>query len=461
MRLFPRAGPTASMVSATSIVACGGMAVRGVGLLKLIYAAHLFGTSDAQDAFLAAFLVPALLSDVLAAAVAPALIPALIQQQAGEPMESSVTLYRAAFGAGLVAATLAALALGLAFPLILPVLASGFDHGKSALTLKLLLVMLPVLPLTACNVVWRCLLNARNHFALAALAPIATPVASLAILYFGASTWGIYSLAIGTSAGCAVEAILLAQEVHRLGYPLVPRLEGALRRLGPVLGQFGTIVMSSLLFGCIPLIDNAMAAGLAAGSLSIFGFGTKLAMVILSLGPASIATGALPQLSRLAANSDWRGLRGSLLHFGGLLLLVTIPLIAVLMLLSQDLVRLVFQKGAFSTQATFEVALVQRYSLLQVPLAVIGALGFRLAASMAANELVIPAAGVGVAVATLADYQLRRVFGVQGIALASVVTQLSVITTLGFLLRRRMWQMRQGLRAGATGEAGVSGGSSV
>jgi putative peptidoglycan lipid II flippase len=446
------------MVSATSIVACGGMAVRGVGLLKLVYAAHLFGTSDAQDAFLAAFLVPAMLGDVLAAAAAPALIPALIRTSAHEHQEGAVNLYRAAFGASAAVMAVAAVILGLAFPFILPILASGFGPGKSEVTVRLLWILLPALPLTACNIIWRCVLNAGNRFALAALAPVATPLASLAVLYFWAGRWGIESLAVGTVAGGVVEAVLLAQSVRRLGYPLLPDLSGALRRLAPVLRQFGTIVMSSLLFGCIPLIDNAMAAALAAGSLSIFGFGTKLAMVILSLGPTSIATGALPQLARLAVHGDWRAMRGSLLHFGGLILLVTIPMIAVLMLLSEELVRLIFQKGAFSAQAAHEVAWVQRYSLLQVPLAVIGALGFRLASSMAANELVIPSAAVGVAVAAVADYQLRRMLGVQGIALASVLTQLSVITTLGFLLRRRLQRNRQGIPSEAAGVAALDEG---
>ncbi|MBN9663931.1 MAG: hypothetical protein J0H49_37370 [Acidobacteria bacterium] len=443
MRLFPRAGPTASMVSATSIVACGGMAVRAVGLLKLVYAAHLFGTSDAQDAFLAAFLLPAMLGDVLAAAAAPALIPALIRASVREHQEGAVSLYRTAFGAGAAAMAVAAVLLGLAFPFLLPVLAAGFSSAKSEVTVRLLWLLLPALPLTACNIVWRCVLNAANRFALPALAPVATPLVSLAMLYFWSGRWGVDVLAVGTVVGGTLEAALLAYGVCRLGFPLVPKMTGALPRLAPVLRQFGTLILSSMLFGCIPLIDNAMAAALAPGSLSIFGFGTKLALVILSLGPVSIATGALPQMARLAVTGDWRSMRASLLHFGSLVLLVTIPLIALLMLFSEELVRLVFQKGAFSAQAAYEVAWVQRYSLLQVPLAVMGAIGFRLASSLAANELVIPSAAVGVVTAALADYHLRRMLGVQGIALASVLTQLSVLTTLGFQLRRRLQSLRR------------------
>lgn len=350
---------------------------------------------------------------MLAAAVAPALIPALIRASAEGRTAGAVALYRAAFGAGLATTLVAALVLGLFFPFALPVLASGFGKEKSALTLRLLLVMLPLLPLTACNVLWRCILNAGNRFVLAALAPVATPLASLAVLYFGAARWGIQALAIGAVAGSAVEGILLAQGVYRLGYPLIPKLKGALNRLGPVLQQFGTILLSSVLFGCIPLIDNAMAAGLAAGSLSVFGFGTKLATVILSLGPASIATGALPQLSRLAVVGDWRVMRGSLLHFGKLILLVTVPIVAVLMLFSGQLVRVVFQKGAFDTgglRGGFGPTL------------------FTTAGSVGGDQCARIPAGLldgskragdsrgrcGVAVAALADYQLRRILGVRG-----------------------------------------------
>jgi hypothetical protein len=48
--------------------------------------------------------------------------------------------------------------------------------------------------------------------------------------------------------------------------------------------------------------------------------------------------------------------------------------------------------------------------------------------------------------------------GVQGIALASVLTQLSVITTLGFLLRRRLQRNRQGIPSEAAGVAALDEG---
>ncbi|MGC4054049.1 MAG: hypothetical protein QM757_33610 [Paludibaculum sp.] len=122
------------------------MAVKGVGLLKLVYAARLFGTSDAQDAFLAAFLMPAMLGDVLAAAAAPALIPALIRTTAEDQHEGAVRLYQAAYGAGVLAMSATAVILGLAFPILLPILAAGFGSGKS-----------PGLPGACCFCCRRCL----------------------------------------------------------------------------------------------------------------------------------------------------------------------------------------------------------------------------------------------------------------------------------------------------------------
>ncbi|MGC4054073.1 MAG: hypothetical protein QM757_33735 [Paludibaculum sp.] len=59
------------------------------------------------------------------------------------------------------------------------------------------------------------------------------------------------------------------------------------------------------------------------------------------------------------------------------------------------------------------------------------------------------------AVAAVADYELRRVLGVQGIALASTFTQLSVVLTLGLLLR---WRLRS-YRRGAAAAAGALDGS--
>jgi len=438
MRFAPLVGSARSMLSDTLVVAAGNVTVKAAGLLKLIVAAHLFGTSDAQDAFLAAFLLPSVLGDILAATAAPSLIPALLRLRTNARSKDADALYRESLCAVVTAMCALAAVLALAAPLVFSILASGFDTAKTALAQRLYYWLLPLLPLAGCNVIWRAMLNAHGRFALAAAAPAVTPLITLAILVAAASRWGIYALAFGTVIGGVLETVLLATAVRGLGYPVFPAWTRPGERLREVLTQFAPLLGGSLLLGCSPLIDNAMAAGLEAGSISVLNFGCKLVTVITSVGPAAVGTAALPHLAGMAARGEWRGMRHNLLSFAALIIAVAIPTVTLLIVFSEPLVRVVFQKGAFTESSTQAVATVQRYSLLQIPFAVLSALGFRLVASLRANDLLLPVALAGVCVTAIADYVLRQFLGVAGIALAATLSQITIIATLAVLLTRRI-----------------------
>ncbi len=438
MGLLQRADLARPMLSDTLIVAAGNVAVKAAGFLKLIVAAHLFGTSDAQDAFLAAFLLPSVIGDIFAATGAPVLIPELLRLRADGRALDADKLYREALFAGFSGMCAIAGALALAAPLIFPILASGFDTAKTGLTMTLFYCLLPLLLLAGCNVIWRAVLNTHHRFALAAAAPAVTPLLTLVILVAVVSQWGIFALAAGTIIGGLAETALLACAIHRLGYAVLPAWGGSAGNLRSVLSQFVPLLGGSLLLGCSPLIDNAMAAGLQAGSISVLNFGIKLVTVITSIGPAAVGTAALPHLAGMAARREWQSMRRNIYWFALLIAGVAIPATALLIAFSEPLVRVAFQRGAFTESATQAVATVQRYSLLQFPFAVLSALGFRFAASLRSNDLLLPVAAVGICVTAAGDYFLSRILGVAGITLTATFSQLAMIITLVMLLRRRL-----------------------
>jgi putative peptidoglycan lipid II flippase len=427
----------AAMLSDALIVGVGGAIVKAAGFLKLILAGYLFGTSDAQDAFLVAFLIPSVISEVLAAAAAPSFIPAFMLVRERRSSLDATRLYTSALLGSLGAMGLLAVALAAINRPLLRLLASGFDPAKLQLTRQLLLILLPVLLLTGCNVIWRALLNAHQKFALAATAPVATPIFAMLGLWLAAPRLGILALALGTLAGGALETGLLARGVRSLGYPVLPRWGGVSAELGSVASQFWPLLWGALLMGCLPLIDNAMAAGLGPGSVSTLSFGTKLATVILSIGPAAIATAVLPRLATFVAQARWQSLRRSLGRVAGPLLALSIPAVILLIIWSGPLVRVIFQKGVFTASAADAVAHVQRFSLLQIPVAVLSALGMRLASALQASDLVLPIAAAGACITGVSDYFLRQILGVAGIALSATVVQVAIVLMLTFLLMRR------------------------
>ena len=116
--------------------------------------------------------------------------------------------------------------------------------------------------------------------------------------------------------------------------------------------------------------------------------------------------------------------------------LVSIPVTALLIWFSEPLVRLYLQRGAFSVEMAQEVAHVQRFSLIQIPLAMSVALVLRSMAALRATRLFWRVAIMTLVVNAVADAVLMRYLGAAGIAAADSVAALVTLALLGRLLAK-------------------------
>jgi putative peptidoglycan lipid II flippase len=112
--------------------------------------------------------------------------------------------------------------------------------------------------------------------------------------------------------------------------------------------------------------------------------------------------------------------------------------IALLIAFSEPIVRLIFERGHFTGAATEVVTSVQRYSLLQIPAAMVMALAVRLIASLKANQLLFRAAVLFGVLNLSLDLLLIRWMGISGIALSSAIVQLITVIYLLALMRNRL-----------------------
>jgi putative peptidoglycan lipid II flippase len=434
--MFPLSGRAVSwrVLSQMATVGAYTALVKAAGAAKVVVTARAFGMSDGLDAYLIAFLLPSFVSDTLAGSLSPALVPTFIELRERHSPDAAQRLYQTVLGAGAGLLTVVGMGLAVFAPWALRPLALHFDAPKLALTASLFLVMSPIVPLSALNVIWRSILNIEGHFALPAIIPAMTPLASIVFLLRFGHAWSVYALAAGTLAGGLIEAVLLGISVRHIGFPLMPRWPSRNPALDQVLAQYGPVIAGMLLLGGAPLIDQAIAGTLASGSVAALNYGTRLTAVLVAVGPVAVATAILPHFSKLTVSRDPGHARQSLRSYAVIILGVTLPTIGLLIYFSEPLVRLFFERGQFTGTATGVVSTVQRYSLLTIPSAMVMALVLRLISSMKANHLLLRAAVFSVILNLALDLLLTRWLGVAGIGLAAAIVQLATLIYLWAVL---------------------------
>jgi len=427
-----------------AIITIGGftLLVNIATTAKELVVAHQFGTSDALDAFLIAFLIPSFGINVVAGSFSAAFIPSFIQVRKQEGQEMAQSLYSSVMGFNVAILLAVSILLAAVGPFLLPILGSGFNLGKLALTRSLYLVLLPILVINGIGMTWAAVLNASERFALPALSPMATPLLTIFLLLIMSKIWGIYVLAAGTIGGFIVHGGLLAWNLRRQGFPIVPYWVGLNFETKKVIHQCIPLVSATLLMSSTTLVDQAMAAMLGPGSVSALNYGNRVVTLVLGMGSISLGTAIFPHFSRMVAANDWNGVRHTLKTYVALILVVTVPLTLGLVYFSEPLVRLLFERGAFTSSDTDLVSGVQRLFLLQVPFYLLGILIARLISSLRANNILLRAAMINLFLKIIFNYFLMHRLGVAGIALSTTLVYLISFIFCFIMLYRKMHALR-------------------
>jgi len=411
------------MLADTVTVGGWTAAVKVAGAVKVILAARLFGAGDAMDAYLIAFLAPSFFIDILGGSLDSALIPSLIEVRQKQGRHAAAALYESVLASAGAILLVAALATAVFSGWLIPVLASGFEPAKLSLTRHLLLMMVAIAPLNALSSTWRAVLNSEHHFAYAAAVPIITPAVSIVALLIGRG-YGIEVLALATVTGGVLEVVLTGAGAWRMGYALLPRWSGVSAELRQAAEQYVPLVAMTLVMTGSGVIDQAMAGHLGSGSVAALSYGTRLLGVLIVIGPTAVGTAVLPHISAATVSRERMAVRRRLAAYSIAVLAVMLPATAALMYFSEPIIRILFQQGAFSQEATRLVASVQRASLLQLPLAVLLALEIRLTSAWRANRSLYHVAALSLLLTCALDVAFMRWLGVVGIALAGAVTRL-------------------------------------
>jgi putative peptidoglycan lipid II flippase len=199
---------------------------------------------------------------------------------------------------------------------------------------------------------------------------------------------------------------------------------------------------SALMCGTL-VVDQAMAALLAPGSVAALNYGNKFVALILSVGTTALGTAVLPYFSKMVAEADWRGLEHSLTTYTRLILLITVPTTCVGLWLSQPLASMLFQRGRFTAADVQLVSSIQSMYMLQVPFYTLSILFVRMVSSLQVNQVLLWNTIIGFTVNLLLDLVLTRVIGVAGIALSTSLVYVASCTFLATLVYRKLRTARE------------------
>jgi len=411
-------------------VGAAGLIVKAAATCKEIAVAGVYGRGDAMDAFLAAALIPSLLVNLIAESMNQALVPTLIGVREREGSGAAQQLLSSAMLWLGVLLVLASAAMALAAHAIFPLIASHFPPAKLALSIRLFYALLPIVPLTGIATICTSVLNTLGRFTVPALAPLVISASIIAGALFMGQRFGIWAMVYSTVAGTLLHVCIVATMMHRSGYRFSLRWHGMSPAVAQVGRQYGPVLLSGVVASGGLLVDQSMAAMLAAGSVSALVYANRFVSVVLALLAGAISTAIVPPISRSIAHHEWQICRAMLRTWVRNTAAVAAPITILLIAFAHPLVHIALQHGAFGPHDTTVVAQVLAMFAIQIPFFAASRVYYRFLVAMLRTDLVLYCGIINLALDIVLNIVLMRWFGLPGIALA---TSLWTVSTFIFL----------------------------
>ena len=226
----------------------------------------------------------------------------------------------------------------------------------------------------------------------------------------------------------------LRREGFRYRPILAPRDPG-LREILVLMGP-GMIGLAAVQINV--LINMLLATSQGAGAISWLGYAFRLMYMPIGLFGLSIATAALPSLSRHAALDDLTAMRRTLSSGLRMMLILNVPATIGLMVLARPIVSLLFERGSFTpadTAATATALMFYAPGLIGYSAVKIAVPSFY-AIHDSRTPVLVSAATVSVNI--VMNLTLVRVLGYRGLALGTAVSAILNAGALLWLLRLRL-----------------------
>jgi putative peptidoglycan lipid II flippase len=339
-------------------VAAGILLSRILGLVRNRVFAHFLGTSDAADAFNAAFKIPNFLQNLFGEGVLSASFIPVYSRLLSQGEEVNARRVAGAVGALLAVATSIVVLLGvLVTPVLVTIFTPGFEDAKREATIRLVRILFPGSGLLVLSAWCLGVLNSHGRFFLSYSAPVLWNLSIIGTLLAYGDTAGGYRLTEIAAWGSVVGSLLqfgvqLPMVLRLIG--VAPSLRRGLKTAGTVLRNAVPVFIGRGVVQISAYVDTVLASLLPTGAVAAISYAQVLYTLPVSLFGMSVSAAELPAMSKargegkeLAAALQARLLRGL-----RQIALFVIPSAVAFVALGDVIVAALYQSGAFTPSMT-------------------------------------------------------------------------------------------------------------
>lgn len=407
-----------------------------LGLLREIGIGSIFGVGMETDAFYLTLVIPSLLFVSIGVAIQNLFIIEFtkIKEKGNNLNKQSLVSSNMSNIMLLVSAFIFIISFIFA-PTLIKIIAPGFkDPEKFNLSVKLLRILLPTIVFIPIYQIKASILKVYDRFVTVSIIDLFFNIFQIGYLLLFSDKLGIIGLAYSVTLSYLFQYIIISIITYRIGIRFRPVLDFKeksflviLRLFIPTFISFGVIQINST-------VDKILASDLGDGAITALNYGFMLRTVAFSIIVTTILTVVYPLLLKVKNDTKkYNNIINDTLKF---ILAVTLPITILMIIFKSEIVYILFERGAFTSENTILTSNVLFCYLIGMVFFSLKELFVYVSYTNEDSKTPLIVTTISALLNILLSIVFKIYFGVYGIALGMSVAEIISFTIMIILVRK-------------------------
>jgi peptidoglycan biosynthesis protein MviN/MurJ (putative lipid II flippase) len=337
---------------------------KSAGAFKEMAIAYRYGVSGIVDAYQLSFTLATWIPSMLVTVLSTVLIPVLVRMR-NDDTDTLANFIGELRGLAWLVGLAIANVLVFASPVVIAYVGGPLPEHTRSLAMQFIVGMSPLVPLTLLMCIDAARLQARERHINTLLE--AVPAAVLFFVVILSTGSSIKPLYMAVTLGLALQVYLLSMFARRADKVRAPiRFGFSSPQWRAMAHSIGVMLVSQAILACIVPIDQYMATREGAGAVATLGYANRLIALLMGLGASAIGRATLPVLTQTIRNGERERARSMAIKWAYVMFGIGAVAACVASFAAPLIVRVLFQRGAFTAVDTEHVAVLLRWFTLQL-----------------------------------------------------------------------------------------------
>lgn len=425
------------MTKATISLMIATILAKVLGFVREMVLAGAYGASMYSDSYIIAMNIPLVIFAVIGTTLGTVLIPMYFEINNSSGEDSALEYINNMFNIVIILCIAFGI-LGILFTEhIVKIFAIGFKGDTLKVAIDFTRITIASIVFTGLSYVMTAYLQIKNNFTIPGLISIPKNIIIITSIILSIK-YSPYIMIWGAFLGIISEFLFQVPFAIKKGY----KYKLYINLKDKYIKKTGLLIAPVLIGVAVnqinTMVDRTLASTLVEGSISALNYANKLNGFVMALITTSIASVVYPSLSMLFSQNNKKKFTISITKIINIVILLVIPISAGAISLSQPIVKILFQRGAFTHEDSMmtSVALIM-YSIGMIAFGLREILG-KVFYSLKDTKTPMINGGIAMIMNVVLNIILVKYFKVAGLALATSISAIICIILLFISLKKKI-----------------------